>query len=81
MNIVIVFDLDWSVSGNETTSKIYDQNCKQGVSVELWEMSDSGHKVRFRGPGEPVKTNRFSQRAVDWLLAHRKERIGIGKAQ
>ncbi len=77
----VVFDLDWSVSGNETTSKIYDQNCKQGVSVELWEMSDSGHKVRFRGPGEPVNTNRFSQRAVDWLLAHRKERIGIGKAQ
>lgn len=66
------FDLDRSIPGTETTISIYNQNCNAGVSVEMWTMQGSGHMPMFRGPDEGPTDNRFAQRAVDWLLSHRK---------
>ena len=66
------FNLDWNVSGNETTSTIYQQNCDDGVTVELWKMAGSEHVPNFRRNSDPPEENLFAIRAIDWLLAHRK---------
>lgn len=66
------FDLDGYVPGDETTSRIYEQNCDTGVTVELWSLAGSGHVPGFVINGEGPDDNRFAPRVVDWLLAHRK---------
>ena len=66
------FNLDWSVGGNETTSTIYQQNCGDGITVELWKMTGSEHVPNFRRGGDPRVDNLFANRAIDWLLDHRK---------
>ena len=66
------FNLDWSVGGNETTSTIYQQECEGGVTVELWRMAGSEHVPNFRRNSDPVTSNLFANRTIDWLLTHRK---------
>ena len=69
------FNLDWSVGGNETTSTIYEQNCEEGVTVELWEMAGSEHVPNFRRNSDPPTQNLFANLAIDWMLAHPKPRL------
>lgn len=69
------FNLDWNVSGNETTSTIYRQDCDEGVTVELWRMEGSEHVPNFRRNSDPPLDNLFANMAIDWLLAHRKPGI------
>lgn len=66
------FNLDWAVSGNETTSTIYQQNCDDGVTVELWKMAGSEHVPNFRRNSDLLVDNLFATQTVDWMLAHRK---------
>jgi polyhydroxybutyrate depolymerase len=66
------FNLDWSVGGNETTGTIYQQNCNDDVTVELWTMTGSEHVPNFRRNNDPLDSNLFANTALDWLLAHRK---------
>tara|TARA_Y100000589_G_C27164747_1_gene634278 strand:+ start:364 stop:1440 length:1077 start_codon:yes stop_codon:yes gene_type:complete len=69
------FNLDWSVGGNETTSTIYEQNCEEGVTVELWEMAGSEHVPNFRRNSDAPSENLFANLAIDWMLAHPKPRL------
>lgn len=69
------FNLDWSVGGNETTSTIYEQNCEEGVTVELWEMTGSEHVPNFRRNSDAPSDNLFANLALDWMLAHPKPRL------
>jgi polyhydroxybutyrate depolymerase len=66
------FNMDWSVGGNETSSTIYQQNCDENVTVELWKMTGSEHVPNFRRNSDPVTDNLFATRALDWMLSHRK---------
>ena len=66
------FNLDWSVGGNETTSTIYQQNCNDGVTVELWTMTGSEHVPNFRRNSDSLTSNLFAKNALNWLLEHRK---------
>ena len=66
------FNMDWSVGGNETTSTIYEQNCIDNVTVELWKLTGSEHVPNFRRNSDPVNENLFGTRALDWMLDHRK---------
>jgi len=65
------FNLDLVVSGNETTSQIFDLNNPFGIKVELWTMTGTDHFPNF---GEGT-ANLFAQRGVDWLLSHRKPSV------
>jgi len=69
------FNLDWSVGGNETTSTVYEQNCEEGVTVELWEMAGSEHVPNFRRNSDAPTQNLFANLAIDWMLAHPKPRL------
>ena len=66
------FNLDWNVPGNETTSTVYQQNCDDGATVELWTMEGSEHVPNFYRNNDPPEENLFATHAIDWLLAHRK---------
>ena len=66
------FNLDWDVGGNETTSTIYEQNCNQNATVELWTMTGSEHVPRFRRNSDGPEQNLFAPLISDWLLNHRK---------
>lgn len=66
------FNLDWNVGGNETTSTIYQSNCNDNTTVELWTMTGSEHVPRFRRNSDGPSENLFANRVVDWLLTHRK---------
>ena len=72
------FDLDGYVSGNETTSTIYQSNCEDGVTVELWTLAGSGHVPGFVVGGENALQNRYAPRVVEWLLSHRKPAACLG---
>ena len=69
------FNLDWAVGGNETTSIVYEQNCEEGVTVELWEMNGSEHVPNFRRNSDAPSENLFANLAIDWMLAHPKPRL------
>ena len=56
------FNLDWNVGGNETTSTIYQQDCDDGVTVELWSMAGSEHVPNFRRGSDPPADNLFANR-------------------
>ena len=57
-------DLVANLTGNETTSEIYDDGCKSGGSAELWTIEAGGHI--------PLLSNSFAQQVVDWLFVHTK---------
>jgi len=57
-------DLVANLGGNETSSRIFDSDCKTGGSAELWTMVDGVHV--------PDVSATFAQQVVDWLYAHTK---------
>ncbi|MDJ0654060.1 MAG: alpha/beta hydrolase-fold protein [Xanthomonadales bacterium] len=67
------FNLDFLVPGDETTAEVWDTDCDPGGSAELWTLDGSFHGPVF----QDVVTGdiEFGQRAVDWLLEHRKPEI------
>jgi polyhydroxybutyrate depolymerase len=57
-------DLEQQLEGLETTIVRYTQNCQPGGSSELWTIAEGSHI--------PAISDAFSEKVVEWLLAHPK---------
>ncbi|MDT8427166.1 MAG: PHB depolymerase family esterase [Pseudomonadales bacterium] len=57
-------DLEQGLAGLETTVTRYTQDCRPGGSSELWTIAEGSHIPAI----SPV----FSEKVVEWLLAHPK---------
>ena len=57
-------DLEASLEGHESSVLVYNEDCREGGSSELWTISEGSHVPRV--------SESFSSQVVEWLYAHPK---------